>query len=93
MDIRNAILTLLEGEQTWRDHFRDLVHTSLEVRPLSPATAAALEALVLLDNQYRVLTEPDLNAIAEALADAQQLEFVCTHLPDTTAAASRCMIA
>ncbi len=93
MNIRKAILTLLEGEQTWRNKFRDLVYASLTERPLTPATASALEALVLLDNQYSVLTERDLNAIAEALADAQQLEFVCTHLPDTTAAVSRCMMA
>ncbi len=93
MTIRNAILTLLEGEQTWRSKFRDLVNAALTERPLSPATASALEALVLLDSQYSVLTERDLNAIAEALADAQQLEFVCTHLPDTTAALSRCMLA
>ena len=69
MNIRNAILTLLEGEQTWRDKFRELVHAALAERPLSPSTASALEALVLLDNQYNVLTAHDLDAIADALAE------------------------
>lgn len=93
MNVRTALLTLLEGETSWRTTFHDLVSKALTERPLTPGAAAALQALVLLDNQYRVLTTSDLDAIAEALANAQQLEFVCTHLPDTTAAISRCMVA
>lgn len=87
MSLQETLIGLLEGGHGWRDEFHTLVDGASSPRNSAlHTTVCALKALVLLDKQYPVMRDHELQSIAKALAEQGELAFVCKYLPETSSA-------